>query len=421
MGAQVVDQIGPDGTVVQDTDARIRPAERVAILGRYLPEVYVQQVGPERVLIAGDNALLVRQVHHLGHPWPGFKKRIQIPNQWIRIHHLLREGGLRPRFIGLYHYEGTTIFVDFDPDTYVARKANNSAAHVSTNDLFQAQARGSFSRTDRNGNRLTSVRADSFAHYLRTGDVGTDPHLEVLQQFNEAFLDGQLTMAMTAVQRMHRAAWPDRFQGEWPGFYLEYRLEEFLHTAGHTDRVRHLKNKTPGGFDYDLQFRDGPTVAHYGDLKASDHVQKEAPGNDAASVRACLQEYGKFWFVLYEHQTWKAKDNQNAATIEWNRWRRDAGYVARKGFNELSYAGRFKEAVRFFSMKVLEVNTGNFHTVLGDFAQGRQPSGDARALKVMIRKDRIDNFLVHSHQVEVPEPEPLAPGRLTPRADATLW
>ena len=34
MGAQVVDQIGPDGTVVQDTDARIRPAERVAILGR---------------------------------------------------------------------------------------------------------------------------------------------------------------------------------------------------------------------------------------------------------------------------------------------------------------------------------------------------------------------------------------------------
>ena len=34
-----------------------------------------------------------------------------------------------------------------------------------------------------------------------------------------------------AVQEMHAATWPDRFQGEWPGFYLEYRLDTFLRRA----------------------------------------------------------------------------------------------------------------------------------------------------------------------------------------------
>ena len=38
--------------------------------------------------------------------------------------------------------------------------------------------------------------------------------------------------------------------------------------------------------------------------------------------------------------------------------------------------------------------------VLGDFNQGRQPDGAPRALKVMISKRKIDNFLVASRTVE---------------------
>ena len=47
-------------------------------------------------------------------------------------------------------------------------------------------------------------------------------------------------------------------------------------------------------------------------------------------------------------------------------------------------------------MMILEVNEANFHVVLGGFAQGKQQSGAARALKVMINKRNIDNFLIYS-------------------------
>lgn len=46
------------------------------------------------------------------------------------------------------------------------------------------------------------------------------------------------------------------------------------------------------------------------------------------------------------------------------------------------------------NMLVLEVNQTNFRVVLGDFAQGKEPDGAARALKVMIKKKNIDNFLI---------------------------
>src|SRR5690625_664824 len=167
MRAVQVDQILPDGSLVLDADSKLPFNQRVAIIGRYLPEVYIQQVEGERVLRFDDQALLVRQVHHLGHPWPGFKKRIQIPRRWVSAYHALSGEGVRVRFIGLYHYRQTTILVDFDPATYVLRKANNSAAHVATNDLFQAQLHGSFTRVDRNGNRPTSVRAAPSPAYLR--------------------------------------------------------------------------------------------------------------------------------------------------------------------------------------------------------------------------------------------------------------
>ncbi|MEH3077608.1 MAG: hypothetical protein PGN11_13225 [Quadrisphaera sp.] len=47
-------------------------------------------------------------------------------------------------------------------------------------------------------------------------------------------------------------------------------------------------------------------------------------------------------------------------------------------------------------MKVLEINAVNFDLVLGDFRQGVQQGGAERALKVMINKRNIDNFLVFS-------------------------
>lgn len=159
------------------------------------------------------------------------------------------------------------------------------------------------------------------------------------------------------------------------------------------------KDKGRGAFDYDLVFRSGPRIDFYGDLKASDISVHESPGNDAFDLGRCVREFGRFWYVVYEHDTLHARNRANLATIAWNEWKRSVGFVGRKEFNPLSYAARFKESVDFRRMFVLEVNPANYGVVLGDFNQGKQPDGAARALKVMINKRNIDNFLIYSEDV----------------------
>ena len=396
MGPVVVDQIGPGGELIQAVDSRLSNAEKDELLLSALPGAHTATYAGARVVRFGDQVILKKQVTHLGHPWPGFKKRIQIPKRWLDVARQASAEGLLVRVVGIYHFDGVTIFVDCDPRTYLLRKANNSAAHVATNDLYQAQTLGQFSRVDGNGNRLTSVRADQFAHYLREGYVSGQPAIEVFRDFNAKFLDSRRLDALIAIKKMYEASWPDKFQSEWPGFYLEFRLDEYLRMHRLTDLVEYQKIKGKGLFDYDLAFKSGGAVSYYGDLKASDVARHESPGNDADDINRCVSQFGRFWYVIYEHDTWHARDNGDLATIAWNQWKRSVGYVPRNGYNELSYAKRFKEAVRFVSMSILEVNPANFHIVLGDFAQGRQQGGAARALKVMIRKANIDNFLVYS-------------------------
>ena len=399
MAAEIVDQIASDGGLVRDVDTRLSPSRRIGLLLQALPGAVIETYAGAKALRLGKQVILSKQVTHLGRPWPGFKKRIQIPKSWIDVADQANEDGLQIRFVGVYHYGDVTIFVDFDPSTYLRRKANNSAAHVSTNDLHQAQIRGQFSREDRNGNRLSSVRADEFHAYLTIGFEAWNPRLEVLRRFNEElFREGDIG-ALGAVQEMYSASWPDTFQGEWPGFFLEFRLDRFLRGKGLRHLIEFQKDKVRGRFDFDLVFKSGTKVEFYGDLKASDVKQRESPGNDAEDFRRCLSEYGRFWYVIYEHETTHGRDGGHVATIAWNEWKQSVGYSGRKEFNPLAYSSRFKASVRFVKMSVLEVNEANVPVVLRDFAQGRQPDGAARALKVMINKANIDNFLIFSDRL----------------------
>lgn len=399
MAAEIVDQIAPDGGLVQDVDTRLSPSRRMGLLLQAVPGAVVETYAGVKVVRLGNQVILSKQVTHLGRPWPGFKKRIQIPKSWIDVSDQASEDGLEIRFVGVYHYGDVTIFVDFDPSTYLRRKANNSAAHVSTNDLHQAQIRGQFSREDRNGNLLSSVRADEFHAYLTVGYEARNPRLEALRLFSEELFREGRVEALEAVQEMHAASWPDTFQGEWPGFFLEFRLDRFLREKSLQHLIEFQKDKVRGRFDFDLVFKSGAEVEFYGDLKASDVTKRESPGNDAEDFRRCLSEYGRFWYVIYEHETTHGRDSGHVATIAWNEWKQSVGYSGRKVFNPLSYANRFKASVHFVKMSVLEVNEANVHVVLRDFAQGRQPDGAARALKVMINKTNVDNFLLFSHRV----------------------
>ncbi|WP_454051080.1 hypothetical protein [Cellulomonas sp. Marseille-Q8402] len=400
MGSVVVDQIGFDGRLLSDVDTTLTMRQRDDLLLSALPGSRVEKYAGQRVVLYEDQVILRAQVTHLGRPWPRFKKRIQIPPAWKVAYRNALADGLTPRFVGVYHYGDVTIFVDFDPSTYVLRQANNSAAHVATNDLFQAQTLGVFSRTDRGDNHLTSVRADLFAEYLHEQVRDRPRYLDVFDDFNAEFLSEKRVDALDAVREMHEARWPDTMQGEWAGFYLEYRLDEFLRRSGAHRLVGFQKEKRRGELDYDLAFTDQGRIAYFGDLKASNIAGHESPGNDAEDIRRCVAQYGRFWYVIYEHETWHSRDEGDAPVVAWNEWRRSVGYIGRNDYDPLSYARRFKSAVQFSRMLVLEVNAANFDIVLGDFNQGRQPGGAARAIKVMINKRNIDNFLVHSARVD---------------------
>ena len=400
VGNVEVDQIGPDGTLVQDVDTTLRPSAKSDLILGALPDSQLVDYCGKRLVTFNGQLILSAQVTHLGGKWPGFKKRIQIPPSWKDVAERANNEGLRIRFVGVYHYAGVTIFVDFEPTTYVRRKANNSAAHVSTNDLFQAQTLGQFARVDRNGNRLASVRADQFADYLLGGYESKQPRVDVFHRFNAEFLVGGEIQALDAVKEMNDSKWPDTFQGEWPGFYVEFRLDDFLRRSGLRRLVEYQKAKGHGLLDYDLVFKKGDELEYYGDLKASDVTKRESPGNDAEDIRRCIDEFGRFWYVIYEHETKHGRDDGHLATIEWNEWKRSVGYESRKEYNALSYAKRFKASVRFVKMMILEVNAANFDVVLGDFTQGKQQSGAARALKVMIKKKNIDNFLIYSESIQ---------------------
>lgn len=399
MGSVLVDQIGLDGSLRRGFDTTLTTRQRDDLLLDALPGATVERYAGESVVLFGNQVILRKQVTYLGNPWELFKKRIQIPPSWKAVHSRAVADGLTPRFVGVYHYDGVTIFVDFDPSTYVLRKANNSAAHVATNDLYQAQTLGVFSRADVRGNQLTCVRFDLFADYLLERVREDNPYLDVFDDFNSQFLTGERLEALDAVREMHAAAWPDAMQGEWAGFYLEFRFDEFLRRTAAQRLVAFQKAKRRGDFDYDLVFRNRGQVVYFGDLKASNETYHESPGNDADDIARCVARYGRFWYVIYEHETWHSRDEGDLAVMAWNDWRRSVGHVGRKAFDPLSYARRLKSAVRFSRMMILEVNQANFDAILGDFNQGHQPGGAARALKVMITKRNIDNFLIHSARV----------------------
>ncbi len=399
--AAIVDQIGADGSLLHDVDTRLSRSHRHALILNALPGAIEEDWAGIRAIRYKGELLLSKQVTYLGKPWETYKKRIQLPREWGGALTQARDAGLRVRFIGVYHYSKTTIFVDFEPSTYADNAFNNSSAHVLTNDLFQAQTLGQFSREDKNTNSITSIRADHFASYLQAG-YAASPHVEILDHFSAEFLDGAKIEGLDAVQEMHAASWPDTFQNEWAGFYVEFRLSEFLSHHNLTRYVVVQKEKRRSAFDYDLALLDGHGhLEFYGDLKASNIEAADSPGNDAASFFRCLEEYGKFWYVIYEHETWHGRDNDHRATIAWNDWRRSMGHVGRDPvYNPLSYKDRYKEAVRFVGVKVLEVNKANVTIALGDFQRNfRQPDGKPRKGKVMIRKRDIDNFLIYTKSI----------------------
>ncbi len=327
---------------------------------------------------------------------PIFKKRIQLKSWFKPAYRELSSNGYLVHFFGVYHYEGNFVFVDFGTETYMKRKMHNSSAFVYVNDLFRAMKDGVATRIDLHGNRITTIRKNALLGYLSGNrqPVSDARLFSIFDAFNHCMTFMDWIKGESAITEMQRANWSKWRETEWPGWYLEYKFATFLAQYKVVEVVyQGNESKKQGELDFDLIF---PLHKFYGDLKASDIKKKDSPGNDKDNLFEAIDKFDRFWYVIYEHDTIKDKDCGNSVTkFRYNFLISLHDPTAK---SPLSYAGRMKNRVNFRRMMILELNRANCGELLSLFNQGHQPSGEARAQKVLINKRNVENYQVFHYE-----------------------
>ena len=326
-----------------------------------------------------------KNVSYLGTPHPFFKKRIQIGDNFKDIYTENQKNGIQTLLLGIYKYKNTLLFVDFDITKYVTNKSHNSSAHVYTIDLKNGLLFGIFQKEDIRKNIITVFTPENIEKYLDSKIIGdVDLRLgfiTVLDDFYETL--SKEWFGVDAYQEMIDAHFNNALQPEWPGFYHEYKLDEYIKTHPRTEEdIQYRQNKKSGAIDLDLFF---PKVDTYGDLKAHSNESSGIQGNDWDTVMKVLQSDSLYYIVL-NHDTEKDRDHRNKVAIFWNtKLGKD---------NLLSYANKMKYSVKLTSYYVLEINKFN-KQYLDVFHQGHNSDGSPRNPKIQIKNKNIGNFLIH--------------------------
>ena len=398
------EQIKVNGDIVLDFDQPLGRENIIAALDEALGHktklIYFQNkqvisysIDSKRILI------LFASITYLGGngQHPVFKKRIQL-KKWFKDFILdSKYSGYDIRIIGVYHYEGNIVFADFEVESYIHKKMNNSAAHVYINDLFKAIEAGVFSKKDKNNNTITTVSHKEFQNYLlgKTKSAAIDEIL-IIKKFNQ-YIDKNWILAVNAITAMKNNDFSNWAQTEWQGWFLEYEFERFLN-ENNIRSVSYIANTRKDENIFDLYFSNSN---FYSDLKTSNDQKKEAIGNDKEKLIESLDSHGRFWYIVYEHDTLfdKEMSDNYPATKFMNHFKYENGkWPKNKPFDERSYSSKMKHSIKFSNMFVLEINRSNYKHVLGDFNQGQQQSGATRKPKFTINKRNIDNFLIYSEK-----------------------
>lgn len=394
-----VEQIKLNGEMCIDYDTKESTKkfyERIAKLTKST----VERKGSKYLLKKNNSIIALKQVTYLGNPHPHYKKRAQMPKWFPEVYREYTDKGFKVFFMGVYTYQDNVVMFNFHLNSYINNKFNNSSAHVMINDIYQATTTGYYKKIDRNKNIIDCFRSEYLEGVIEGAEFVND-ELKVINEFNSSFEFNEELNVMRCVPEMASVNWPDKNQGEWPGFYLEYRYDKYLRSNEKLNIMQFQKVKEESAFDFDLYF---PAGNFYGDLKSSTNTKSVSPGNDKESLDNYLKSGKKFWYLIYEHYTKLAKENNDIATIEWNKFRAENGYKKlqddiKNGKIDwmLSYKNRLKESVTYTGMFVLEINDANKHHVFTEFNQGKQPDGSKRKGKYMIKKKDIENFIVYRY------------------------
>lgn len=399
MAKKLVEQIDITGVICNDYDQSESASQFYARIAELTGSEVIKD-GSRYLLKKGKSIIALKQVTYLGNPHPTYKKRAQMPAWFPEVREKNTKDGYKVFFMGVYTYKENVVMFNFKLETYEGNKFNNSSAHIMINDIYQATKTGYYKKIDKKKNEIDCFRVEYLDAIINEKKL-VNKEIDTIQKFNEKFEFNKSLHVMKCVPEMNEANWPDKNQGEWPGFYLEYRYDKFLHENNRTDIINFQKIKDDSAFDFDLFF---PSADYYGDLKSSAKAKNESPGNDKQSLDEYLKLGKKFWYVIYEHDTKLAKDNNDEATIAWNNYRLQNGYKKlqddiKNGKIDwmLSYKNRLKESVTYTGMFILEINDANKHYVFNDFNQGKQPDGSKRKGKYMIKKKDIENFIVYRY------------------------
>lgn len=360
--------------------------------GKYNVGKYVSNSGITHIFLLAAVTFLGGNGNH-----PVFKKRIQLKEWFKQAYNKLSSSSTMVHFTGVYHYKGNVIFVDFGPETYVPNKMHNSSAFVYVNDLYRAMKDGIAKRKDFNGHAITTISRSCFKKYIDSLSIGmvAQPHDDLIAtftKFNLNFPFMKWIKGIDAISEMWEHKWPDWRQTEWPGWFLEYKFSSFL-DAHKVSNVVFCRNKKASDLDFDLWF---PDHKFYGDLKASDEIKSEAPGNDQENLIRAINKYDRFWYAIFEHETVKDSDSQQKFVDD-----RIAFIITKDGIapakSEKKKHRDLKNRVFFNRMLILEINRFNYQNMLKVFNQGKQPDGKPRKKKFLVRKHlpvELENFQI---------------------------
>ena len=343
------------------------------------------------------NYFLAASITYLGNPHPLFKKRMQLKKWYKEFYNEYKEKeNVNINVVGVYHYDDMEIYCLFNVDDYINNKLNSSSAHVYTNDLYQAVKNGTFEKIDINNNHITVVKGIYLKDYFDGKVSSKNPIFNLFEKFNSEFKFDEWLRADHCIQEMMDNNWYQYKGTEWPGWFLEFRVDEFIkeQNCEHIMMYTGNKNKVEGMLDFDLFFG---LMNFYGDLKASDIKKKEAPGNDQINTLEAINRYGRLWYVLFEHETIKDITRNSEMAIARMKLV-EPTYV---DGDHIVYQSKFKHSVKFKKMYIFELNTVNMHEILKDFNQGHNSGSTmaARAAKFLLKKNNMNNSIIFSYEV----------------------
>lgn len=379
-----VEQINDHYEVVEDYGEILTKQEMVDILLKnFSGTIY------ENGCIYGEESnkkycIYFKNISYLGTPHPFFKKRIQIGDNFKDVYRDNIEKNIQTLLLGVYKYKDVVLFVDFDISSYINRKSHNSSAHVYTIDLKNGLLFGVFQKEDFNKNIITVFTQENVNKYLSNKMEGTEDlrqdFIVVLDDFYSKL--NKHWHGITSYQEMIDANFNNALQPEWPGFYHEFKLKQYIDEYDVSHAIQYKQNKKKGEIDLDLYF---PSSKAYGDLKAHSNNSTGIQGNDWETIMDVIKETSVY-YVVCNHDTERDRDHNNEVTIFWNK-------MLCKD-NLLSYANRMKNSVELTSYYVLEINRFN-KQYLDIFNQGHNSDGSPRNPKISINIKNIGNFLIH--------------------------